>query len=51
MVFLVYHEDEVNVDGEDGQAAAGGRRSANLAERGERSACSQPSWLHSRFLF
>ena len=34
MVFLVYHEDEVNVDGEDGQAAAGGRRSANLAQRG-----------------
>ena len=47
--FLVYHEDEVNVDGEDGQAVAGGRRSAKPAQRGERSACSRPSWLHNRF--
>ena len=39
-MFLGYHEDEVNVDGEDGQAAVGGRRSANLAQRGKRWACS-----------
>ena len=34
MVFLVYDEDEVNVGGEDRQAAAHGRRNANLAQRG-----------------